>query len=195
MLCRETFERLLGWLDSDRAAAAERYSNLHLKLIRFFEWNSADFPEGCADETMDIVARKVNEEHVVCDQHGEEIRNKVGFVLGVGRNVLRTRRRTEEGRHDPLPDDYPAIEGGDWEQACREECIQKIEQSHGGQWQLLCDYYGSGRGIDERCRNKIAKRLKISRNALTIKICRIKDDLWPEFRNCMRECLQKFNFF
>jgi hypothetical protein len=52
-LTPEAFDRFLGSLDIDRDRAGEKYENLRLKLLRFFEWRGALHPDLLADETLE----------------------------------------------------------------------------------------------------------------------------------------------
>src|SRR5436309_3283493 len=53
------FHGLLGRLDTDREQAGEKYEELRSKLIRFFEWRGAPFPEEQTDETLDRLCKKI----------------------------------------------------------------------------------------------------------------------------------------
>src|SRR6185503_14895845 len=61
----QTFASLLNRLDADRERAGQHYEELRRLLIRFYEWRRAPFPEDHADETIDRVARKLNDGVVI----------------------------------------------------------------------------------------------------------------------------------
>ena len=65
VLTEEAFARLLARLDPDAEKAGEKYRALHQKLVKFFDWHGARYPEEGADETLNRVARKVEMEAVV----------------------------------------------------------------------------------------------------------------------------------
>src|ERR1051326_8598780 len=80
-LTRESLEKFLNCLDEDWERAGEKYLTVRLSLIRFFEWRGCVFSEDHADETIDRVARRINQ--------GEEIRNLRGYIVGVARFLLK----------------------------------------------------------------------------------------------------------
>src|ERR1700719_3941419 len=61
-LSTERFTGLLAWLDSDRATAAEKYVVLRHKLVRVFERIQYGDPEDLADQAIDRIAKKLEEE-------------------------------------------------------------------------------------------------------------------------------------
>jgi DNA-directed RNA polymerase specialized sigma24 family protein len=78
-LTRESFEKFLALLDADRELAAEEYEQIRRKLVKIFQWRGSTSPEDHADETINRVARKIEE--------GETIRNLRSYVGGVARLV------------------------------------------------------------------------------------------------------------
>ena len=53
-------ERLLARLDADADRAAEAYEVLRQTLTRFFDWRGAHFPDECADEAINRLARRLD---------------------------------------------------------------------------------------------------------------------------------------
>jgi len=64
-LTSKAFAKLLAKLSADPEIAGIEYEELRRRLIKFFEWRGAFFPEDLADETLNRTARKIDE--------GEEI--------------------------------------------------------------------------------------------------------------------------
>ena len=93
-LTASALERLLARLDPDATRAAEAYEALRLSLTRFFDWRGAHFPDECADETMNRLARRLDEGAAVAD-----IRS---FALGIARLVRLERARSPQVRQDQL---------------------------------------------------------------------------------------------
>ena len=79
----EPFEALLLRLGSDRETAGERYLQLRQRLVAVFEYRHCPRPEELADETLDRVARRLQE-------MGSAVRRG-------GPRPLRLRRRLECG--------------------------------------------------------------------------------------------------
>src|SRR5262245_58122409 len=58
---QEQFDRLIGWLDSDREKAGARYEWIRNRLIKIFVCRGSNIPEELADKTVNRVARKLPE--------------------------------------------------------------------------------------------------------------------------------------
>ena len=91
-LTPEAFTKLLAKLAADPETAGGEYEELRRRLIKFFEWRGAFFSEDLADETLNRLARKIDE--------GEEIeKNVFALSLGVARFVfLETLKRPDNRR-------------------------------------------------------------------------------------------------
>ena len=57
-LTEEAFATFLACLDADKERAGEKYELLRLKLLKFFDWRGAHFPEECVDETFNRALEK-----------------------------------------------------------------------------------------------------------------------------------------
>jgi len=177
VMSQETFEALLDWLDSDREQAALKYEEIRIKLIKFFFATSQSEAEALADETINRVARRLNE---VKDQvYGERAR----YFYGVARKVQLEylRRKLPQGDQESVPDsDRIEIE-----YACLEECIAKLSAENR---ELVMRYYGAdGRERIEQ-RRLLAEKLGIAPNALRIRAFRIR----AELQKCLKECVDRW---
>ncbi len=79
-LTEESFAKFLDRLAPDRELAGEEYEKLRLMLVKLFDWRGAHFPEECADETLNRVARKIDS--------GEVIRDMVSYCHAIARLVF-----------------------------------------------------------------------------------------------------------
>ena len=79
-LTQEAFDKLLLRLDTDRIQAAKKYEQIRRRLMKAFEWNDCLCPADLADETINRVARKL--------QEGEEIRNLEAYFSAFAKHVL-----------------------------------------------------------------------------------------------------------
>ena len=168
-LSQEAFDALLACLDSDREQAGSEYEQLRKKLLKFFEWRGSPFPEDNADETLNRVARRI--------QEGVEIKNLQSYLLGTARFVLQESfRRPEQGiinlEQIPSPVDNKTADQSDSETrlGCLEKCLRELpdESRH-----LISSYY------EEYCskkkeRQQLAKQMGIPMNALRIRVHRIR---------------------
>src|SRR5262249_14687139 len=94
------FAKLLRWLDPDWERAGAKYETIRVKLIKYFEWRGSWLPEDHADETINRVARKLEE--------GETVRTGEPYTYfqGVARLILLEALRGQEKeraalRHQP----------------------------------------------------------------------------------------------
>jgi DNA-directed RNA polymerase specialized sigma24 family protein len=173
-------ERLLLRLDPDPIRAAEAYEALRLSLTRFFDWRGAHFPDECADETLNRLARRLDEGAAVAD-----IRT---FALGIARLVRLEQARSPQLRQDqldeqsigpaPSPDRTPDPLLHD----CLETCLAALPEDART---LILEYYQDQRRekIDRRVR--LATQLGLSANALRSRAQRVRDRL----ERCVRSCL------
>ena len=60
-LTKEAFDSLLSWLDPDREWAGEKYEVIRARLIKVFAYRGCHTPEELADETINRVAKKIDE--------------------------------------------------------------------------------------------------------------------------------------
>jgi DNA-directed RNA polymerase specialized sigma24 family protein len=158
-LTPEELERLLGCLDPDRDTAARVYLQLHRKLVKYFEWRDVPYAEGLADETLNRLARA-----------SEPIRNPAAFAMGVARNVLREFHRD---RRRILPDApshaEPSVEIEMERLSVALEKLVPLDR------ELICAYYREGK--PKEVRQELAIRMRLTPNALRIRVCRIRDQL------------------
>ena len=174
-LTRETLDRLLHWLDRDRDRAGQRYEQIRSGLIKVFLCRGAVDPEELADETINRVARKVQE---IAESY---VGDPALYFYGVAKMVfLEYSRRKLVAPHPPPPD---AAEETDSRYECLERCMQKLSAKNR---ELILAYYEheSGAKIDRR--KKLADQMGITANALWIRTHRIKKDL----QNCVKQCLR-----
>ena len=78
-LTEEALNKLLDQLHPERSEAGERYEKIRRKLMQFFRWERAAFPEEHADEALNRVARKL--------AAGEPIIDAERYVFGVARMI------------------------------------------------------------------------------------------------------------
>lgn len=166
-LTRQAFDRLLECLGPERESAALAYERLRLRLVKFFTWERCADPDGCADEALNRVARRL--------EQGADVRQVERFTLGVARMVLleeraRARRFATIGT-EPAHVPSPAVE--------TEKALAALERSLDAlpleQRTFLLEYYrGDGRSRSER-RRKMAGDLGIELNALRNRAMRLRE--------------------
>lgn len=174
-------DRLLAALDPVRDQAADKLVLLRRKLLKYFAWNRAPFPDELADEVLDRVARRL--------QEGETIRNGEpgAYVYGFARNVLResrSRPRLVRGPDDLLAP-APAAEQqiAERRSRCLDACLARLpEESR----RLLLAYYRGDTGAERiASRRALAAEQHATPGTLRLRMHRLRG----EIQGCVRSCL------
>lgn len=172
--------RLLERLHADADAAVREYEGLRGVLIRFFDWRGAWPADECAGETLDRLARRL--------QEGAQIDDVRGYARGIARMVLLERRRT------PAPvlldaaaraAESPSLSGeGDGSRLfdCVERCLAGLDADARS---LVLDYYQGERRTRIGNRRRLAAAFGLSENALRSRVQRIRDRL----EACVGSCV------
>lgn len=183
-LTADAFSRLLDYLDDDREQAGERYEELRRTLIRFFEWRGASFSEEHADETLNRLARKIEE--------GVSIQNVGSYCHEIARLVFLEALRGSDYKRTSLDDldVEPASEMLDegakkeLRLACLDECLSALPVEARD---LIVEYYRDASRDRINRRKEIAERLGLNREALANRAQRLRTKL----EQCVRGCLTK----
>jgi DNA-directed RNA polymerase specialized sigma24 family protein len=184
-LTQAGFELLLARLHPERDQAGQKYELLRAKLLKFFAYRGCASPDQAADETVNRVARRLEE--------GEAIRaeDASAYFLGVARNVLREYWARPEGSWRALddiapgdlsaPDEPPADEEEERLWACFDRCLGTMDPR---QRELVVEYYEWGRRQRIGSRKDLCRRLGLTLNAVRIRAHRIRASL----ERCVRRC-------
>ena len=184
-LTSEAFTKLLARLDPDRERAGEKYEDLRRTLIKFFEWRGAPFPEDHADETLNRVARKLDE--------GVEVKNVGGYCYEVARRVFLEVRKGNDSRRDPLETDPHNTASADAADSalerellldCLEECLSRLPDESRA---LIVEYYQNEKRNRIGRRKALAEALGLRREALANRAQRLRDKL----EQCVTRCFNK----
>lgn len=186
---RTDLNRLLMRLDSEPANAWKKYRSLRCRLVKFFEWNQCPFPEELADEVLDRVARKPQE---------EVIRDVTEFVIGVARNLrlesykksqrethLEDRPGGQESLADPRDHEQEIVAELDHQSrlACLRECLGNLRSADRA---LALDYYSAQEEKQKVHRQKLATAAGITMIALRVRANRLREKL----EQCVSNCLE-----
>lgn len=177
-LTAEAFDRLLKLLHPDRDQAAIEYERLRDRISGLFRWWGSSRALELADETIDRVARKLEE--------GADVRpGSVGaYVRGVARMVLYEASRRQQPA--PLPDDLDlSAPISDHEQSatlvCFDRCMAKFSAADR---KNLLRYYDDTGGKTIEARRRLADELGISTNVLRVRMHRLRERL----EQCVTDC-------
>jgi DNA-directed RNA polymerase specialized sigma24 family protein len=172
------FERLLARLDADPDRAAEAYEVLRQTLTRFFDWRGAHFPDECADEAINRLARRLDE--------GAEVEDPRGYALGIARLVLMERSRSPQLRQDELDEQTPAPPPARTDDRphlhdCLDNCLAALPAESRT---LILEYYQDQRRLKIDRRVRLATDLGLTAQALRSRAQRVRDRL----ERCVRGC-------
>ena len=173
VLSQELFEELLAWLDPDRDIAGLRYEDIRRGLIKIFINNGRNSVEDLADETINRVARKLNQ--IKDDYHGDHSL----YFYGVAKKIVHEDRRRAPV---PLPTPNWISDDIETEYECLERCLQELTSESR---ELILQYYQDEKKEKIDHRRTMADKLGIGLNALRIRAFRIRNSL----ELCVRKCL------
>lgn len=179
-LTPQAFEGLLRRLSGDPETAATEYETIRRKLALFFEMRGHRWSDSLADETIDRVARKLDE--------GEPVANLRAYFYGVAKRVLlewerrdaRERAAVDAQRRLASIDDHP--ERQEIRVNCLKGCLLSLPEDSR---ELILAYYEAGRGPSDEGRKALAHRMGLSYGNLKIRAHRIRGKLGT----CLNECL------
>src|SRR5262245_33626868 len=173
-LREESFFRLLARLNADPMLAGEEYEKLRTRLIYFFERKGCRTPAELSDETINRIARKVEE--------GIEIEDVFKFSYGVARLVLLEHWRDPKREWDQLDQrlSSPKPDRGLDERLleCMEKCLQALSSEERDLIIKNCI-------LDKKDKEELAKSLGLTMNALRIRAFRIRMKL----HECREKCV------
>jgi RNA polymerase sigma factor (sigma-70 family) len=190
---KEAFDKLLLCLDVDRQEAGEKYEQIRTKLIKFFEWKGSLVPEDLADDTLNRVAKRIEE--------GEVIQNLNAYIYSVAQNVLKEAWRAKaahESVDNLLPQQIPIqstseeIDEEREERELRLNCIESCMESLSAENRdLIINYYKDQGGVKIDNRKELAKSLGITLVALRIRVHKIKAKIEDCFYRCLKRKIEK----
>jgi RNA polymerase sigma factor (sigma-70 family) len=174
------FEKLLDALSADREEAGVQYEIMRRKLTRFFEWRKVESTDECADETINRVARRMEE--------GEVIENLNSYLYGVARMVyLEALKEQELVSIDDAPQTLrqkaPEPTESEPRILCFDHCLDSLPPESR---RLIVDYYQEERRAKIELRQELADSLQIPLNALRIRAHRIRVKL----EQCIMQCMK-----
>ncbi len=190
----DAFRQFLDWLDTGVDSGGENYLEMRHRLMLYFDRRNCLSPDELADETLNRVARRLEEEGAITDV------SPAHYCYIVAKFVLLEYRRMDkqghasfneltDSRHAALSPAAPEGAGTDVETRerllnCLDRCLGKLQASDRD---LILEYYrGEQRAKIER-RSQLAAHFKLSMNALSIRSCRIRRKLELCVKTCSEE--------
>jgi DNA-directed RNA polymerase specialized sigma24 family protein len=181
--------RLLKWLDDGVESEGQRYLEMSRRLLAYFDRRGCSAADELADETLNRVARRLEEEGRI------ESETPAKYCYIVARFVFLEHLRATQKSNLMLGE---MRQTGDLTQAsptaaalakekmldCLERCVSELEPSNRD---LITRYYVGKERIKIDNRRSLAESLGITTNALSIRACRIRDKLEACVRRCVNE--------
>lgn len=172
----DDFEELLLWLDPDpertgvpnRDRGAERYEQIHQRIIRIYRTRGSNRAEDVADRTLERAARKAKKLRL--HYKGDPALYLYAIATRVYKEILREESRTITP--PPARDDADEVE---LRHAWLEHCLRILKPQ--SRELILRFYYGDKREkIDNR--KGLAKELDITSKALSLRVLHIRKKLY-----------------
>ena len=187
-----SFAAFLEWLDQGFASDGEAYLEVRRRLVAYFDRKGCLTADDLADETLNRVQRRLEEEGAI------ESESPAKFCYAVAKFVFLEYLRSGRAREvsdenidraaiESLPGGAPAEEEiSDREIAlqCLEKCISELDAQRR---ELVIGYYQGEQRIKIENRRRLAAKMGLSLNALSIRTFRIRDRL----ENCVRRCIDR----
>ena len=183
------FRQLLNWLDEGADSCGERYLEMRRRLTAYFDRRNCLAPDELADETLNRVARRLEEQGSITDATPDHYCYIVAkfVLLEYFREPERHQRPldsvAEEGRAKYHASAVPDPEGESEQRLLDslEHCLNKLQAEDR---ELILDYYQGEQREKIDHRHELAARLGLTMNALCIRACRI--------RNKVEACLKRW---
>jgi DNA-directed RNA polymerase specialized sigma24 family protein len=184
------FRHLLTWLDEGVDSDGERYLEMRRRLVSYFGRKRCLSPDELADETLNRVARRLEEQGTITDASPARYCYIVAkFVfLEYLRGAERRQTSLDEARAIPVAMSRPAEARADEDAAADErrfDCLDRcLRQLTAYDRALILEYYSGDQGPCIERRRQLAARLGLTANALTIRACRIRGALEACVNGC-----------
>jgi DNA-directed RNA polymerase specialized sigma24 family protein len=190
----EAFRQFLSWLDEGVDSNGERYLEMRRRLARYFDRRNCYPPDNLADETLNRVARKLEEKGEIVGA------SPAHYCYIVAKFVFLEFSRRSEHYQTSLDDAQgpgqvmaglavpaqPDVDTVAKEKLfdCLERCLAKLQPEDR---ELILDYYRGEQRAKIEGRSALAARLGLTLNALSIRACRIRSKL----EICVSACVQR----
>jgi DNA-directed RNA polymerase specialized sigma24 family protein len=185
------FRQFLNWLDEGVDSGGERYLEMRGRLARYFDRRNCRSPDEMADETLNRVARKLEE-------RGEIVgASPARYCFIVAKFVLLEFGRRIEHHQTSLDDDQSAgrvmpdlalPSRTDVVEVAKEKLLDCLERCLGklppADRELILEYYRGERRAKIEHRSRLAASSGLTMNALSIRACRIRNKL----ETCVDAC-------
>lgn len=179
-ITQENFEKLLTWLDKDRNRAAEKYKSIHQRLVQIFLARNAFSAEELADQTVDIVVKKIDS--LSTEYQGDPALYFYGVANKIFYEYLK-KPKTESLNEQTLQVENKEDEDNSYRQ-CMRKCLNNLLPE---QREFVIEYFRYKKQAKINHHKEMAKRMNLDVNAMRTRVYRLKLDL----ERCVRKCVSK----
>ena len=188
-LTPHALDLLLNWLDENAESDGQRYLEMRRRLVAYFDRKGCASPDELADETLNRVARRLEEESDI--ESGTPARYCYITARFVFMEYLREKQKqtfvSDEMQRRSAPRHQPAASMNDDQGGkeglldCLGQCMEKLPSKNR---EMILRYYSGKERVKIENRRALADELGVTMNALSIRACRVRDKL----EICVKEC-------
>ncbi len=191
LITSSAFHQLLAWLDQGENSDGRNYLEMRRRLVVYFDRKNCAAPDELADETLNRVARRLEEEGKIESEAPAKyccITARFIFLESL-REIDKTNVSLDGVLQTTQTNLLAATRSDDDEEKeikekmldCLEQCTAKLEPANRD---IIIGYYFGTERVKIENRRALAQRIGISTNALSIRACRIRDKL----ESCVGKC-------
>lgn len=177
----EEFNKLLDWLDPNRERAAEKFEEIHRKVVKILVRRQCYEAEELWDETVNRVSRRLSK--IVETWVGDPALSFYGVMRLVHLEWLRYEQWKRDQLNDMPPS--PPIRREDIERLheCLDKCLDELSDEKDRI--LILEYFDKEKREKIEHRRAMAEARGITLNTLRMRVHRINADL----EKCIVACL------
>jgi hypothetical protein len=167
-LTQQSFDELLGWLNSDREIAGQIYVKIRTRLTKIFVSRGTNNPEDLADATINRVARKLPEIQPIY------VGDPENYFKAVVRFILQESYKKEKAPVAAIPMPVPANSDDEMELDCLDRALSELTAEDRN---LIIEYYRYSGHEKIEHRKVLAEQMGFGLNPLRIRACRLRGSL------------------
>jgi DNA-directed RNA polymerase specialized sigma24 family protein len=184
-LTSEAFAHLLGWLDAGSDSMGQSYLSMRSRLVTYFDRKDCPDPDELADEVLNRVGRRLEEEGDI------KTETPAKYLFTVAKFVFMEHLRSPQRYKVSIEDTEIRARAEDPESGHEKEamlaCLDKFSASlKTTDRDLIVGYYSGEKAVKIANRKRLAVELGISLNALAIRAFRVREKL----EACVTKCLE-----
>jgi DNA-directed RNA polymerase specialized sigma24 family protein len=179
------FRRFLEWLDEGADSGGQRYLEIRRRLVSYFDRKNCLSSDELADETLDRVVRRLDEEGAIT------CASPAHYCYIIAKYVFLEYQRQPLHRCEGLDDASVVVaqppERGDPVERrfrCLDRCLERLKPE---ERELIVEYYRGDQRWKIEHRRRLAAQLNLTANALSIRACRIRERL----EKCVKTCSER----